>query len=57
MPDNLQRLTEEEPMKNDKAPSGALPTNGTVDLHFGPAAPAEPYFDRSWSLPDIERVK
>ncbi len=69
-------------MKNDKAPSGALPTNGTVDLHFGPAAPVgkesnwlptlpgrgwfallrfyaptEPYFDRSWSLPDIERVK
>ncbi|MCU0232163.1 MAG: DUF1254 domain-containing protein [Acidobacteria bacterium] len=56
--------------------------DGSVDLHFGPAAPAgqesnwlptlpgrgwfayfrlyaptEPYFDRSWSLPDIERVK
>jgi hypothetical protein len=56
--------------------------DGSVDLHFGPAAPAgkesnwlptlpgrgwfalfrfyaptEPYFDRSWSLPDVERVK
>jgi hypothetical protein len=56
--------------------------DGSVDLHFGPAAPAgkesnwlptlpgrgwfalfrfyaptETYFDRSWSLPDVERVK
>ena len=56
--------------------------DGSVDLHFGPEAPAgkednwlptlpgrgwfayfrfyaptEPYFDRSWSLPDVERVK
>jgi hypothetical protein len=56
--------------------------DGSVDLHFGPAAPAgmesnwlptlpgrgwfayfrfyaptEPYFDRSWSLPDVERIK
>jgi hypothetical protein len=56
--------------------------DGSVDLHFGPAAPAgkesnwlptlpgrgwfalfrfyaptEPYFDRSWALPDVERVK
>lgn len=56
--------------------------DGSVDLHFGPEAPAgkesnwvptlpgrgwfayfrfyaptEPYFDRSWSLPDIERVE
>jgi hypothetical protein len=55
--------------------------DGSVDLHFGPVAPAgmesnwlptlagrgwfalfrfyaptEPYFDRSWALPDIERV-
>ena len=56
--------------------------DGSVDLYFGPEAPAgkednwlptlpgrgwfayfrfyaptEPYFDRSWSLPDVERVK
>jgi hypothetical protein len=56
--------------------------DGSVDLHFGPTAPAgkesnwlptlpgrgwfglfrfyaptEPYFDRSWALPDVERVK
>ena len=56
--------------------------DGSMDLHFGPAAPVgkesnwlptlpgrgwfayfrfyaptEPYFDRSWSLPDVERVK
>lgn len=56
--------------------------DGSVDLHFGPAAPAgkesnwlptipgrgwfayfrlyaptEPYFDRSWKLPDLVRVK
>jgi len=56
--------------------------DGSVDLHFGPKAPAgkesnwlptlpgrgwfayfrfyaptEPYFDRSWSLPDVARVK
>lgn len=56
--------------------------DGSVDLHFGPAAPAgkesnwlptfpgrgwfayfrfyaptEAYFDRSWSLPDVERVE
>ena len=56
--------------------------DGSVDLHFGPKAPAgkesnwlptlpgrgwfayfrfyaptEPYFDRSWKLPDLVRVK
>ena len=56
--------------------------DGSVDLHFGPTAPAgkesnwlptlpgrgwfalfrfyaptEPYFDRTWSLPDVERVR
>ena len=56
--------------------------DGSIDLHFGPSAPAgkegnwlptlpgrgwfayfrfyaptEPHFDRSWSLPDVERVK
>jgi hypothetical protein len=56
--------------------------DGSVDIHFGPAAPVgkesnwlptlpgrgwfglfrfyaptEAYFDRSWALPDVERVK